>query len=271
VTFTNTGVADRVDYFSEAAVLPDFRFGSLTWTGGGHVVRSPVAVAPAAIGVEGAVAGHDITGNTTIHVDFGYDGDYVALASGLALPQSLTGYVTDDPLDFWYLQSDDSALPDHISRHRITVPAGTRYLRVALASTDAGSSDDLDLYLQCPGGSCPGGVVALSSATDSATEVIDLINPAPGEYVIDVHGYQTDEIVGGPGANYELGVWTVSDAPGPGGFAVVAAPAAATVGGSGEVTLGWEGLDPGELYLGLVTHGDGEHELALTLVEIATP
>ncbi len=265
LTFTSTGTARRSDYFSDEARLPDFRFGSLSWSDGRHRVRSPLAVAPAAIGVEDPVAGHEATGQTTVHVDFGYDGTYQALVSGLASPASTTGTVIDDPLDYYTFQPDDSALPDFIRRQRISVPPGTRYLRVALVATTGGDAEDLDLYLHCPDGACPGDVLA--SATDAATEVIDLLDPAPGEYLIDIHGFE----VSGPEAGYETGVWMVNDAPGPGGFSVLAAPAAAVTGASGEVTLGWAGLDPGELYLGLVTHGDGAHALALTLVEIATP
>ncbi len=36
-------------------------------------------------------------------------------------------------------------------------------------------------------------------------------------YVIDVHGYQVDDLASSTGAHYEVGVWMVNDAPGPGG------------------------------------------------------
>ncbi len=271
VTFTSSGDARRVDYFSAAAMLPDFRFGSLTWGSAGHQVRSPLVVAPAALGVPAAVAGHAATGNTTIHVDFGYDGAYLLQLSGLAAPQSHTGMVIDDPLKLYTIQPDEAALPDFIRRHRINVPAGTRYLRVALDATDAGHDDDLDLYLHCPDASCPHNERVLASASEATPEVIDLLDPQPGEYLIDVHGYRVDDLAGDAGAHYEVGVWMVDDAPGPGGFSLLSTPVAATAGASAEITLGWTGLAPGELYLGLATHGDGEHDLAVTLVEIATP
>jgi hypothetical protein len=111
----------------------------------------------------------------------------------------------------------------------------------------------------------------LSSATESPDEVIDIAAPVPGEYIMDVHGYETDEVTAGPGANFEAGVWAITDTVGAGGLAVTGMPAAATLGASGTVTIGWHDLDPGELYLGLVTHSDDEAEIALTLVEIATP
>jgi subtilisin family serine protease len=265
LTITSTGAARRADYFSADAALPDFRFGAITWRDARHVVRSPLAVAPAAIGVEDPVAGHEASGNTTIHVDFGYDGPYQALVSGLAAPAIHGGNIIDDPLDYYAFLADDNALPDFIRRQRINVPPGTRYLRVALAGTATDDGDNLDLYLICPQGACAQGY--RYSANDSATEVIDIRDPAPGEYIVDVHGLQVAALE----TSYELGVWLVNDAPGPGGFSVTSAPAAATTGASGEVTLGWSDLAPGELYLGLVTHGDGEHELAQTLVEIATP
>lgn len=265
LTITSTGAARRADYFSAEAALPDFRFGAITWRDARHVVRSPLAVAPAAIGVEDPVAGHEATGNTTVHVDFGYDGPYQALTSGLAAPAIYSGNIIDDPLDYYGFLADDSALPDFIRRQRFDVPPGTRYLRVALAGTAAGDGDNLDLYLDCPEGACEQG--RHESTSDGATEVIDILDPVPGEYIVDVHGLQVAALE----TSYELGVWMVNDAPGPGGFSVASAPAAATTGASGEVTLAWSGLAPGELYLGLVTHGDGEHELAQTLVEIATP
>lgn len=271
VTFSSNGDARRLDYFDPEAALPDFRFGSLSWDSTQHSVRSPLAVAPSAIAVQPSVAGHDASGTTSIDIEFGYDGAYQARLSGLAAPTSYTGTVIDDPLKYYTLITDDAALPDFIRRHRISVPPGTRYLRVALAATDADHDDDLDLYLQCPDGSCPGGVRALASASDAETEVIDLLNPTPGEYLVDIHGFLVDDPPGGTGAGYELGVWMVDDASDAGRLEVLATPVTAATGAEGQLGLGWSDLDPGELYLGLVTHGDGEHQLAWTLVEIATP
>ena len=58
---------------------------------------------------------------------------------------------------------------------------------------------------------------------------------------------------------------------GTGSFSVLSAPASATLGATGEVRVGWQDLAPGELYLGLVSHGDEQAEIGLTLVEVATP
>ena len=133
---------------------------------------------------------------------------------GLAAPARFQGFVTDDPLDLYTIYADDNAVPDHIRRFRITVAAGHALpARGVTASTDAGAGDDLDLYLLCPdAGRCPNGSEVLASNEfNTADEVIDILDPAPGEYVIDVHGYDTDETAGGPGANFEVGVWTLAD------------------------------------------------------------
>ncbi|MCC7257839.1 MAG: S8 family serine peptidase [Gammaproteobacteria bacterium] len=261
VTFTNLGDPLSLDVWNS---------GALTWVSGATRVRSPVVVAPGRIDVAAAVAGSGITGTLGVPVQCGYNGAYTARVSALAAPSVTSGFITDDPLDLYTVQPDDAALPDHIRRLRITVASGVRYLRVAATSSDEGAADDLDLYLQCPDDRCPGGGTLLSSATVAAYESIDILDPVPGEYIIDVHGYATDNAVGGYGANFEIGVWTVGDGAGPGAFAITGAPAAATLGTGGEVTLGWQDLEPSQLYLGLLVHDDGEAEIALTLVEIAT-
>ncbi len=159
----------------------------------------------------------ETTGSTTFDVEFGYNGAYTAQVSALVAPLTVTGLVTDDPLNLYTLQRDDSALPDHVRRWRVTVPSGTRYLRVALASLDEGSTDDLDLYLQCPDGECPDGDRGAGERHRGALR--DHRHPArppAGEYVIDVHGYQTDDVVGGPGANFEAGMWAIGDSGGAG-------------------------------------------------------
>ena len=263
VTVTNLGDAARLDSWNE---------GALTWVSGQQQVRSPLVVAPASFGAPAAVSASGLTGTASIGVDFGYEGSYSAAAVGLATPTRFQGFVTDDPLNLYTIYANDSDIPDHIRRFRVTVAPGTRYLRVVTASTDAGAADDIDLYLLCPGGTCPDGSAALaSSGFDTSDEVIDILDPAPGEYLIDVHGYDTDETVGGPGANFEVGIWTLASAGGEGSFAVTAAPSAASVGASGEVTVAWQGLQASEDYLGLVTHSDGSRELGQTLVEVVTP
>jgi hypothetical protein len=262
VTVTNLGDPERLETWNEGALL---------WVSGERTVRSPIVVAPSPFAAPAAVTASGASGSASVEVAFGYEGSYAVQAAGLEAPTRWSGYVTDDPLDFYSTYSDDSAIPDHISRVRITVAPGTRYLRVVTASADEGASDDIDLYLLCPGGECPNGGEVLASAGDSADEVIDLLDPAPGDYAIDVHGYTTDESVGGAGANFEIAVWALVEGAGQGSFAVQSAPAAAEPGASDEVTLGWQDLPADEVYLGLVTHSNASEVLGYTLVEVSVP
>lgn len=258
VSFTNLGDEDVLGYWS---------FGALTWAGDGGPVRSPVVVNPERLGFPSSVAASAAAGETTFEVQFGYDGTYHASTSALFAPLSFTGTVLDDPLGIYTILEDDAALPDHVRRFRIIVPPGTRYLRVALGATGGSGSDDLDLYLLCPERLCPDGSPGLGSMGGTSDEVIDLLDPAAGEYVVDVHGFQADLVDGTP---FQVRAWMIGDGAGAGTL-TASAPATTSVGASGDVTLSWEGLAPGEVYLGLVTHGDGEErELGETVVEIAS-
>jgi hypothetical protein len=260
VTVVNLGDAARLDAW---------QFGDVTWTDGAHAVRSPLAVLPQRLAVPEVVAGSGATGATSFEIEFGYDGVYTAASSGLFAPATFAGSVPDDPLNFYTIQPDDAALPDHVRRYRITVPAGAAYLRVALTSVDADSGDDLDLYMICPDSLCPDGSEALGSTTSTSDEVIGILDPDAGEYVLDVHGYETSGGLGGAEATFVLRAWTLDD-QGPVQPLAIAAPAGATVGNRGEVGVNWQDLPAGEIYIGLISHGDGEQERALTLLEVVS-
>ena len=83
-------------------------------------------------------------------------------ASGQSQPDDirpqLTGSVADDPDDAVRVRPADGghASPTTCGAFRIIVPAGTRYLRVALFNQNSSPGADLDLYLySCPGfGTC---------------------------------------------------------------------------------------------------------------------
>lgn len=258
VTLENLGSIER---------LGNWSFGSLTWSNGVRNVRIPLSVRPWWLAVPAYATGSGASGTTDFDVQFGYTGNYVVGTTGLAAPEVFSGFVTDDPLDF-YTILDDGALPDHIRRFRIEVPVGVRYLRVAIAGTDPGANDDLDLYLHCPDDACPNGDAVLASASTDSPEILDLLDPAAGEYVIDVHGYQTDDSAGGAGASFEVGVWQVSSATNLGSLGATPSGSAA-LGTTGQVGLSWAGLAAGTLYLGLISHGNGTEIFGNTLVEIS--
>lgn len=248
-----------------------WEFGAVTWTAGTTAVRSPFAVKAEAFEVPGAVAGTGASGELAIDVRFGYTGSYTATLAGIeasgqdqpdATKSQLTGAVVQNSYGsgYTFVQPGEGAVPASVRRIPIVVPAGTKLLRVALFDAATDGNDDLDLYLyHCPGyGTCT--EESDPSAGDGSDETIDVLDPAPGEYYVDVHGYATD----GPNAVFDLFMWTLGASE---GNATLSAPASATAGGSASLGLTWQNLPAGR-NLGLVTHASGTGDLAYTVVEL---
>jgi hypothetical protein len=182
----------------------------------------------------------------------------------------LTSSVAEDPDNLYeFVQPGAGTLPDSVRRIPINVPAGTRYLRVALFNGNSSPGADLDLYLySCPAfGTCTADAEA--SVESESNEVINVIPGegesfvTPGAYYVDVHGYDVPTGT----ATFRLFVWTVGADR---GNASIEAPSSVTAGTDGSLTLGWQGLETG-LYLGLITHTDGATALDQTVIEITAP
>jgi len=245
VTFTTTG----------AATLEEWAFGSLTWSHGPHSVRSPIAVKPVPIAAPAEVMGTGIDGSLNFDVVFGYSGAYTALPHGLVPAVMQADNVVDDPAN-----DINTALATGvgITVHAFDVPAGSLHARFSLFDNYTDGNDDLDLYVFDPNGDFAGG-----SGGPTAAEQVDVPNPLAGTYTVVVHGWQTD----GPDANYTLFNWAFGpDA----GNMTLTAPAAATLGATGTITVDWTGLGAGTKYLGAVSHNDESGLLGLTLVRIDT-
>jgi outer membrane protein assembly factor BamB len=135
----------------------------------------------------------------------------------------------------------NTVVNEGVVAHTVTVPAGTRLLRVGLFDDETDGQDDLDLYLRRPDGS-----FVPASAGPTTAEHIDLSDPIPGTYTVYVHGYATD----GPDANYTLFAWTLGEAA-EGNLTVTPEPAAGTM------TVEWSGLTPGLRYFGMIGYSDG--------------
>lgn len=259
--------------------LDAWQFGDVTWVNGSTTVRSPLAVRAVALEAPALVSGSGSSGSLEVPVLVGYTGSYSATLSGIEaagasqpseLQAGLSGAtVTDDPLDnYSFVQPGAGTLPLSVRRIPIVVPPGTRYLRVALFNQFTDGAHDLDLYLYyCPGfGECT--EEAVPSGNLGSDETINLVPAdgeefvAPGEYYVDVHGFNT---AGGGTATFDLFVWTVGADRGNG---TLTAPGAVSAGNPITLQLNWQGLPPGP-GLGLITHSDGSQVLDRTVVEIA--
>lgn len=240
------------------APVEQWRFGALTWQGGGYKVRSPIAVKGVALAAPAAVTGTGTDGSLSFDVSFGYTGDYTAAAHGLVPQVGISGSVAQDPD-----QTFDPNDPTGTTAHEITL-SGSALLRLALTTDDLVPPDsaiDLDLYLY----NSDGQQVA-SSTSGSTNEEMELRAPADGTYTLYVHGWQTTGIT----VDYTLRSFDVPLASGTGPLEVVSAPAAATLSEVGTVELAWSGLTAGIPYLGAVSHTGPDGLLALTIVEVST-
>lgn len=252
VTFTRT-----------AAPLGEFAFGTLTWMAGRQRVRSVLAVRPVQLAAPGEVFGTGTSGSVGYDVAFGYTGAFTAAPHGLVAPTTIPGTVVDDPAN-----NVNTALASGvgITTHVVNVPAGTALVRFSLFDEFTDGGDDLDLYVFGPG---PGFPFAGGSGNVTSEEQVDIVSPAAGDYIVVVHGFETD----GPDSNYTLFDWVVSSTPADGSGATdltITAPGAAVLGTSGAVTVNWDGLAPEQKYLGGVSYSDGNGQIGFTTVTVNT-
>ena len=257
VTFTRT-----------TAPLGQFAFGTLVWAAPQQKVRSVLAVRPVQLASPAEVFGTGTTGSVAYDIVFGYTGAFSAAPHGLVAPTTTPGTVVDDPAN-----NINVALASGvgITTHTVNVPAGTPLARFSLFDEFTDGADDLDLYVFGPVPADPADPVPFAGGSGTATseEQVDLLSPAAGDYIVVVHGFETD----GPDSNYTLFNWIVPSTPADGSGATdlsITAPGAAVLGTSGTVTVNWDGLAADQKYLGGVSYHDGVGQIGFTTVTVNT-
>jgi subtilisin family serine protease len=247
-------------------------FGQLTWNDGKHTVVSPIAVQPVMLRVTPEIRLSGASGSAALPVAFGYDGPYTPRLHGLRAPLTdasgnvISGHVDDDPTNNFNFPNGPG-----ITLQGITVPPGQLYLRVALFNEYTDGNDDLDLYLFfCPDGTTNSCSQVGQSGAFTSNEKIDVTTPAPGMYIVAVHGFETDQVAGGPGANYSLFVWSfgVDDDV---GNATVTGPGSVKAGDRVDLGLSWAQLAPRMRYLGAVSHETPRGVYSLTILDVSSP
>ena len=247
-----------------SAELYEWEFGSLSWTDATHTVRSPIAVRPVPFLAPFEALGEGRSGSLNFEVQFGYTGTYETVVEGLAAPFILADItILNDPLNGYTFELDTASLPPSVWRsvNPLIVAENDTFLRVALFNDNTDGDDDLDLYVY----HCPGlrfcNLVGLSGEDDS-DELVDILLPLPGEYIVDVHGFETD----GPDATFDLFIWTVGPRDNLGSLNVTT-PTKAVSGEAGNISVSWDNLER-ETHLGAITHSDGDEPLEVTILEI---
>jgi subtilisin family serine protease len=252
------GTADyTVTFSNDGAPVNTYATGAIVWSDGAHSVRSPVAVRPIALDAPDEISAAGADGSVSFDVTFGYEGDYTAAAHGLEPATMTDGNVVDDPAN-----DINTALSTGVgvTFEYVDVPAGTALTRFSLFDEYTDGNDDLDLYVFYQTGAFVG-----SSGGGSSAEEVSVLFPAPGTYIVAVHGWQTD----GADSNYTLFSWSVSATPG-GNLSVDSAPASAVLGATEAVNISWSGAAAGTKHLGAVSHSDSGGLIDLTVVSVDT-
>jgi subtilisin family serine protease len=245
-------------------------FGELAWRSATHSVESPIAVQPVTLRAAPEIFLSGRQGTATLPVAFGYSGNYGATVHGLRPPtldangQVPRGFVDDDPTNAFTFREGNG-----VSRHDFNVPANQLLLRVALFDELTDGQDDLDLFLfYCPSSNQCSQLAKSDGVTSD--EQIDIAAPLAGSYVLLVHGFETDQVAGGPGANYSLFTWSLGQNDVAGNLSVTA-PTTVANGDRVDLQLQWSGLDPGSRYLGAISHTTPNGLYDATVISIVTP
>jgi hypothetical protein len=219
--------------------------GQLTLSDGSHSVRIPMVVRPVTLARPASVSGSG--GPITYNVTFGYDGSFTAEGRGLVPAVTIADKVAEDPTASFDPDKADQTGQTQIP---VSIPAGTTHARFSLFDANVTPASDLDLYVyRVPAG--PGAEPVLVGASGSGTsaEEVNLTNPAAGNYLVYVHGF---DVQGTGDANFTLFHWTVGSSAA--GNMIVSAPSTATNGATAAINLTFSGLAPATKYLGSVAY-----------------
>ena len=246
----------------ESGPMDLWRFGSITWVGNDHDVRSVLAVKPASITAPDEITSFGGTGSETFSIEFGYNGSYNPGVHGLNLPLIQSRFVDNDPTKTFTRRTSNG-----VTEHVLIVPQDQLFLRFSLFDALTDGNDDLDMFVYYCGldGSACNRIG--ESGEPTSEEQFNLFRPAPGVYGVYIHGFETDEISGGPGANYQLLAWSIGILDNKGNMSA-SGPAFVSAGTTSDVTINWSGLSSGTIYLGGISHNTPQGLSELTIVTI---
>ena len=247
----------------QGAPIDQWTFGNVTWSDGTRSARSPLALRPVALRAPELVQVAGVSGSTAVAVSFGYSGAYSAQVHGLRAATRFPGFVDDDVTNTFSFRSGEGVV-----FQEVTVGPDQLLIRFSLFDGLTDGNDDLDLYLfYCPNDLC---TQVAQSGRFNSDEEINLFFPLPGKYAAFVHGFETDQVNGGPGSNFELLFWSLGINDDVGNLQVTA-PTSATEGNTSAIDGSWSGLDSREFYLGGISHNSATGLEALTVFRVNSP
>jgi hypothetical protein len=255
-----------VSFVYESGPLDLWRFGTLTWSSNDHSVYSTIAVKPVSLTAPAEVTSFGGSGSVSFPVEFGYTGSYAPGVHGLRLPLVINGFVDNDPTKTFTFRSGAG-----VTAHLVDVPAEQLYLRFSLFDALTDGDDDLDLYLYYQPGVCNPldfrGTRITESGGPTAEEQVNVFRPPAGCYGALVHGFETDQVSGGPGANYTMLAWAFGIADDQGNM-TASGPPFVNSGSTETITVNWANLVSDTIYLGGISHNTPQGLVGVTLITI---
>ncbi len=241
-----------------------WQYGTLTWTGGGHTVRSPViarsgrsVIAPTFISSDRA------SGSKAMSISTGVAGKISAVTGGLKEIVRTANSISAAPagsIESLAAMTDACARGLYGARVvPVTFTADTVAAQFELFDRDTGAQggDDLDLLLL----NSANQLVAYS-ATFGSDETIALAAPPAGNYRLCTLAYET---ASGGSTTYGLHSVVVNTSD-KGGNLRALVPATVYAGGKATVAVSWSGLPAGKRFLGGVRLLDNTGAVGSTTV-----
>ncbi len=240
-----------------------WQFGTLTWTDGSHVVRSPVVARSGAP----VVAPDTITSNRaslskSISVTTGFTGKMKAVYGGLKEISRSAFNVAEAPSGSVetaaQVQAACRAAGPGVRVVPVTVPSGAVLAQFELFNRDTSSGnggDDLDLAVLNGAGNLVG-----TSLRGGSNEEIVMRSPAAGNYRVCVIGYTA---ANNESTDFTLSSAVVTSADRGGNFRVLV-PTKVYAGSTASVSASWSGLPAGKRFAGAMQLLDAAGGLAST-------
>jgi hypothetical protein len=242
-----------------------WQYGALEWNDGTHKVHSPLTAKASLLAAPGLLFSEAANGSKLFTIGTGFGGTMTSIKGGLKAAQRSINTIGVNKSSDGGVAECKAGGSDSVKAVSVTVPAGALAARFALYDADtsgyaAGASDDLDLLVLNSAGDTVG-----TSGGPTATEQVQLSNPAAGTYQVCVIGYAPHNGT----ATYTLSSWVVTPADIGGNFKAML-PGQAYLGGTATVGMSWSGLAPDTRYLGALRYVVGGVPQTTTSILIET-
>jgi hypothetical protein len=248
-----------VQLTSAGAAANVWQFGSLNWTDGTHVVRSPIS---AKVGLQvsspAEIASDKVSGSKLFAVRTAYSGVMPTAKGGLkeatiGAQTTLAGAgVSSAQMQAACAAGVSTA---NISVYSFAVPVNTVVARFALFQGDGNPGDDHDLGVLAPSGTWS------YSGNDGSDENLQFPSPAAGTWKVCVGAYASNVAA----MKHRLNSWVVTRSD-VGGKLVLAVPGKVAAGANTSVGFSWSTLEQNKRYLGAAQFMDLNNVVTATTV-----